>query len=142
MIEKLLRWLGYVPVSQLAEAWHDARMHEAAAIRLDMHVQGLDSEITALRFELVDRDEALAKANKLLNARLAKLAERLSPVVSLHRRPDEVSRYRFDLDIECDLLEKMVVDYRIKGSSADYELLMAGLARRVRDSLDKLLKIG
>lgn len=142
MIKKLFRWLGYVPEAELAEAVHEGRVHEAAASRLELQVQRLASELEDVRCELKRSDADLTKAWDQLNSRLAQMAKHLSPLVSTRRDPKDLRRWRVQLDIEFDLFERIVFDYQIKQSSAEFDYLMASLFHQIRHDFSTLLRLG
>lgn len=134
MIKQLFRRLGYVPVHELAEALREKRLHAAAEERLSLQIERLGCEAKAM-------DEALGQTQALLNTRLAKTAERLSLVVSARRDPKDLQRVRLIVDIELDVFERILFDYQIKQNSADFEYLLLGLFRQIRNVFSTVLHL-
>ena len=131
-----------MPEAELDEVVSQRLILAAAEKEMGLQVQRLRSELEDARCELKSSDAALTKAWDQLNSRLAQMAKHLSPLVSTRRDPKDLRRWRVQLDIEFDLFERIVFDYQIKQSSAEFDYLMASLFHQIRHDFSTLLRLG
>lgn len=134
LFDPLLWWLGYVPAGELVAAQGELLDALIQVTQLEEKTENQARELWAMESTLRDHKALLA-------TRLSKMAEHLAPLASVRRDPREMQRYALQVVIEMDVLERMLFDYQMKDGSMDFEFLLNGLFRRLRNEFSVLLRL-
>lgn len=134
LFNPLFDWLGYVPADEFAAAREELSEALTRVVRIERAIEDRDRELREM-------GRALNEHKALLATRLSKMAEHLAPLASVRRDPREMQRYVLQVVVEMDVLERMLFDYQIKGSSLDFEFLLDGLFDRLRNDFSVLLRL-